>query len=140
MRKLVILMLIAYTNVCTAQVNGSRTNGIMSAQESKYVLEFFCQNYYSSCFEGKKYIPGTLIIKNVGVDQNNGGTYVSGIHSYQGKYIPLKGRVTHNDIQFNATIIRQQNGDYVIFNKWCEPDLLNRKGGWETGQGLIQYR
>ena len=27
-----------------------------------------------------------------------------------------------------------------IFNKWYEPDLLNRKGGWETGQRLITYK
>ena len=65
-------------------------------------------------------------------------TYVSGLHSYKGKYIPFRGRKSHNDVQFNATIIRQSNGNYVIFNKWYEPDLLNRKGGWETGDALIR--
>ena len=52
----------------------------------------------------------------------------------------LGGRKSHMDIQFNAVINRQKNGDYVTFNKWYEPDLMNRNGGWETGQGLIQYR
>lgn len=137
-RLLSVMMAITFFEICNAQTVNNQS-GILSAQEAKYVLEVFCQNFYSSCFEGKKYIPGTLIVKSVGVDQNTGGTYVSGIHSYQGQYVPFKGRKSHNDVQFNATIVRQRNGDYVIFNKWYEPDLMNRKGGWETGQKLIQY-
>ena len=137
-RLLSVMMAITFFGICNAQTVNNQS-GILSAQEAKYVLEVFCQNFYSSCFEGKKYIPGTLIVKSVGVDQNTGGTYVSGIHSYQGQYVPFKGRKSHNDVQFNATIVRQRNGDYVIFNKWYEPDLMNRKGGWETGQRMIQY-
>lgn len=55
-------------------------------------------------------------------------------NNHQGAYVPLRGRKTHNDVQFKAVIIRQQNGDYVISDKCYEPDLMNRKGGWETGQ------
>ena len=119
MRKLLsVMMAIAFCGICNAQSGNNQTGKILSAQEAKYVLAIFCQYHYSSCFGGKIYIPGTMIIKSVGMDQNTGGTYVSGIHSYQG----------------------QNNGDYVIFNKWYEPDLMNRKGGWETGQRLIQYK
>ena len=72
--------------------------------------------------------------------QNSGGTFVSGLHSYQGQYIPFRGRKTHTNVQFNAVIVRQPKRDYVVFNKWYEPDMLNRKGGWETGQRLITYK
>ena len=140
MRKLLItLMTVVLCGVCNAQVGNSQSGKPLPAKEAEYILELFCRNYYGSCFEGKAYIPTSLMIKSVGVDQKTGGTSVSGIHSYQGHDVPLRGRKTHNDVQFNAVIIRQQNGDYVIFHKWYEPDLMNRKGGWETGQGLIQY-
>ena len=140
MRNLLItLMTVVFYGVCNAQIRNNQTGNILSAQEAKYVLEVFCCNYYGNCFEGKAYIPGTLIVKSVGVDQNTGGTSVSGIHSYQGQYVPFRGRKTHNDVQFNAVIVRQQNGEYVIFHKWYEPDMMNRKGGWETGQKPIQY-
>lgn len=139
MRKLLIIICIVICGICNAQTTRNTSN-YLSDKEAKYVLEIFCLNYYSSCFNGKVYIPRSLIIKSVGIDQNNGGTYVSGIHSYQGQYVPVRGRKTHNDVPFYATIIRQRNGDYVIFNKWYEPDLMNRKGGWETGQRLIQYK
>lgn len=140
MRKLLIaLMIVVSSGVCNAQVGNNQSGKVLSAKEAENVLELFCRNYYSRCFEGKAYIPTSLIIKSVGVDQKTGGTFVVGIHDYEGHYIPLRGRKTHNDVQFNAVIIRQQNGDYVIFKKWYEPDWMNRKGGWETGQGLIQY-
>ena len=140
MRKLLIaLVTVVICGVCNAQVGNSQSGKVLSAKEAEYVLELFCRNYYSSCFEGKAYIPASLIIKSVGVDQKTGGTSVVGIHDYQGHYIPLRGRKTHTNVQFNAVIIRQQNGDYVIFHKYYEPDWMNRKGGWETGQGLIQY-
>lgn len=132
MKKLLFLIFaLAYTFVCKAQ---------LSASECKYVLELFCRSYYSSCFDDKIYVPNTLIITSVGIDQNSGGTYVTGLHSYQGQYIPFRGRKTHANVQFNATIIRQRKSDYVVFNKWYEPDWMNRKGGWETGQRLIQYK
>lgn len=134
----IIILTLVLCGVCKAHVENYQSSNILSAQEAKYILEVFCPNYYSRCFEGKTYIQGTIIIKSVGVDQNTGGTYVSGLHSYKGKYIPFRGRKSHNDVQFNATIIRQSNGNYVIFNKWYEPDLLNRKGGWETGDALIR--
>lgn len=67
-----MMMAITFFGSCNAQTLNNQS-GILSAQEAKYVLEVFCQNYYKSCFGGKKYIPGTLIIKNVGVDQNTGG-------------------------------------------------------------------
>lgn len=88
----------------------------------------------------KTYVPNTIIITSVGIDQNSGGTFVSGLHSYQGQYIPFRGRKTHTNVQFNAVIVRQPKRDYVVFNKWYEPDMLNRKGGWETGQRLITYK
>ena len=87
----------------------------------------------------KEYITGTLIIKAVGVDQNNGGTFVSGLHTYQGVYAPFKGRKTHNDVQFTANIVGQPTGYYVIFNKWYEPDLFKKHGEWETGQRLVPF-
>lgn len=90
--------------------------------------------------EGKTYVPNTIIITSVGIDQNSGGTFVAGLHSYQGQYVPFRGRKTHNNVQFNAVIVRQSKRDYVVFNKWYEPDLLNRKGGWETGQKFITYK
>lgn len=133
MRKMFMLLVAIVLCVsCKAQT--------LSAADCRYVLELFCRNYYSSCFDGKNYIPGSLIIKSIGIDQYNGGTYVSGIHSYQGQYIPFRGRKTHNNVEFNATIVRQRGSDYVIFNKWYEPDMMNRKGGWETGQRLIKYK
>lgn len=61
-------------------------------------------------------------------------------------FIPTKdsifrsGEKDPTNVQFNAVIVRQPKRDYVIFNKWYEPDLLNRKGGWETGQRLITYK
>lgn len=141
MRKLLsVVMAIAFCVMCDAQSGNNQTGRILSAQEAKYVLDIFCQYHYNSCFGGKAYVPGTLMVKSVGVDQNTGGTSVSGIHSYQGQYVPFRGRKTHNDVQFNAVILRQQDGDYVIFHKWYEPDVMNRKGGWETGQALIQYK
>ena len=83
MRKILLLfMAIGYVCICKAQ---------LSAADCKYVLEIFCRNYYGSCFEGKTYVPNTLIITSVGVDQNSGGTFVSGLHSYQGQYVPLGG-------------------------------------------------
>lgn len=63
-----MMMAITFFGSCNAQTLNNQS-GILSAQEAKYVLEVFCQNYYKSCFGGKKYIPGTLIIKNVGVDK-----------------------------------------------------------------------
>lgn len=141
MKKLIIaLIAVVLCEICNAQVGNIQSGKVLSAEEAQYVLEVFCRNYYSSCFGGKSYIPGTLIVKSVGIDRNTGGTYVSGLHSYQGKYIPFMGRKSHMDVRYNAVIYRQRNGDYVTFDKWCEPDLLNHKGGWETGQGLIQYK
>ena len=68
MRRLLLMMMaIAFFGICNAQTVNNQF-GILSAPEAKYVLEVFCQKFYSSCFEGKKYIPGTLIIKSVGVD------------------------------------------------------------------------
>ena len=74
-----ILLLLAAFTMCHAQKN--EVIPVLTAQECKYILEVFCQKFYSSCFEGKEYIPGTMIIKAVGVDQNNGGTFVSGLHT-----------------------------------------------------------
>ena len=132
MKKIILFLLaILYVGICKAQ---------LSVADCKYVLEIFCRNYYGSCFDGKTYVPNTIIITSVGIDQNSGGTFVSGLHSYQGQYIPFRGRKTHTNVQFNAVIVRQPKRDYVIFNKWYEPDMLNRKGGWETGQRLITYK
>lgn len=132
MKKITLFLLaILYVGICKAQ---------LSAADCKYVLEIFCRNYYGSCFDGKTYVPNTIIITSVGIDQNSGGTFVSGLHSYQGQYIPFRGRKTHTNVQFNAVIVRQPKRDYVVFNKWYEPDMLNRKGGWETGQRLITYK
>jgi hypothetical protein len=44
-------------------------------------------------------VPNTIIITSVGIDQNSGGTFVSGLHSYQGQYIPFRGRKTHTNVQ-----------------------------------------
>ena len=111
MKKIILFLLaILYVGICKAQ---------LSAADCKYVLEIFYRNYYGSCFDGKTYVPNTIIITSVGIDQNSGGTFVSG---------------------FNAVIVRQPKRDYVVFNKWYEPDMLNRKGGWETGQRLITYK
>lgn len=83
MRKILLLfMAIGYVCICKAQ---------LSAADCKYVLEIFCRNYYGSCFEGKTYVPNTLIITSVGVDQNSGGTFVSGLHSYQDSMFLLGG-------------------------------------------------
>ena len=83
MRKILLLfMAIGYVCICKAQ---------LSAADCKYVLEIFCRNYYGSCFEGKTYVPNTLIITSVGVDQNSGGTFVSGLHSYQDRMFLLGG-------------------------------------------------
>ncbi|WP_144154779.1 helix-turn-helix domain-containing protein [Segatella copri] len=132
MKKIILFLLaILYVGICKAQ---------LSAADCKYVLEIFCRNYYGSCFDGKTYVHNTIIITSVGIDQNSGGTFVSGLHSYQGQYIPFRGRKTHTNVQFNAVIVRQPKRDYVVFNKWYEPDMLNRKGGWETGQRLITYK
>ena len=132
MKKIILFLLaILYVGICKAQ---------LSVADCKYVLEIFCRNYYGSCFDGKTYVPNTIIITSVGIDQNSGGTFVSGLHSYQGQYIPFRGRKTHTNVQFNAVIARQPKRDYVVFNKWYEPDMLNRKGGWETGQRLITYK
>ena len=108
----------------------------------KILLLFMAIGYVCICKAqlSAAYVPNTLIITSVGVDQNSGGTFVCGLHSYQGQYVPFRGRKTHTNVQFNATIVRQPKRDYVVFNKWYEPDLLNRKGGWETGQKLIQYK
>lgn len=134
MKKIFTLLLAMVICIsCKAQKN-------LSAAECQYVLELFCTSFYGSCFEGKSYIQGTLMIQSVGLDQRTGGTHVTGIHSYQGQYIPFRGRKTHANVQFNATIIRQKGSDYVIFNKWYEPDWMNRKGGWETGQKVIKYK
>lgn len=65
MRKLLSMMAIAFFGICNAQTANSQS-GILLAQVAKYVLKVFCQNYYSSSFEGKKYIPGNLKIKSVG--------------------------------------------------------------------------
>lgn len=132
-----ILLLLAAFTMCHAQKN--EVIPVLTAQECKYILEVFCQKFYSSCFEGKEYIPGTLIIKAVGVDQNNDGTFVSGLHTYQGVYVPFKGRKTHNDVQFTANIVGQPTGYYVIFNKWYEPDLFKKHGEWETGKILVPF-
>ena len=43
----------------------------LSAADCRYVLELFCRNYDSSCFDWKNYIPGSLIIKSIGSDQYN---------------------------------------------------------------------
>ena len=132
MRKLLIIIVMAICGFCHAQ-----TASELTIPQAKNILESFCRNYYNSCFEGKDYIPQSIIIKSVGIDANNGGTYVSGIHSYQGQYIPFVGRKTHNDVQFRATILIQRNGYYVIFNKYYERDLLHRNGGWEKSSGVI---
>lgn len=75
MKKIILFLLaILYVGICKAQ---------LSAADCKYVLEIFCRNYYGSCFDGKTYVPNTIIITSVGIDQNSGGTFVSGLHSYQ---------------------------------------------------------
>ena len=54
MKKLLVLIFVlAYVVVCKAQ---------LSAADCKYVLEIFCRSYYSSCFDGKAYVPNTLIL------------------------------------------------------------------------------
>lgn len=133
MRKFLIILAIAICGFCNAQ-----TANVLSVPTVKSILETFCLNCYSSCFEGKVYIPQSIIIKSVGVDPNNGGTSVNGIHSYQGQYIPFVGRKTHNDVQFKATIFKKQDGYRVIFHKYIERDLMHRSEAWETGKGLIK--
>ena len=71
MKKIILFLLaILYVGICKAQ---------LSAADCKYVLEIFCRNYYGSCFDGKTYVPNTIIITSVGIDQNSGGTFVSGL-------------------------------------------------------------
>ena len=140
MKKLfsIILMTMMLCTMGYAEEADSNQKGNLPAAQVMNILEVFCQNYYSACFSGKEYIPGSLIIKSIGIDQRTGGTHVTGLHSYQGQPVPFKGRKTHNDVQFKAVIIVQQNGYYVIFDKWYEPDWTDRKGHWETGQRLLQ--
>lgn len=62
MKKIILFLLaILYVGICKAQ---------LSAADCKYVLEIFCRNYYGSCFDGKTYVPNTIIITSVGIDQN----------------------------------------------------------------------
>ena len=64
MKKIILFLLaILYVGICKAQ---------LSAADCKYVLEIFCRNYYGSCFDGKTYVPNTIIITSVGIDQNSG--------------------------------------------------------------------
>ena len=138
MRKiLTILFLFAVFPLCHAQ----RYDGFsgLSADDAKTVLEVFCSKYYKDFFVGKDYISRSLLIKSVAVDTANGGTLVSGTHSYQGVFVLFRGRKTHKDVPFTATIIAQPHGYYVIFNKWYEPDLLKRNGEWETGKRLVPF-
>lgn len=122
MKKIILFLLaILYVGICKAQ---------LSAADCKYVLEIFCRNYYGSCFEGKTYVPNTIIITSVGIDQNSGGTFVSGLHSYQGQYIPFRGRKTHTNVQFNAVIVRQQS-----VTMWFSTNGMNRTCSTERVDG-----
>lgn len=59
MKKIILFLLaILYVGICKAQ---------LSAADYKYVLEIFCRNYYGSCFDGKTYVPNTIIITSVGI-------------------------------------------------------------------------
>ena len=83
MKKIIMFLLdILYVGICKAK---------LSVADCKYVLEIFCRNYYGSCFDGKKYVRNTIIITSVGIDQNSGGNFVSGLHFYQGQYITFRG-------------------------------------------------
>lgn len=58
MKKIILFLLaILYVGICKAQ---------LSVADCKYVLEIFCRNYYGSCFDGKTYVPNTIIITSVG--------------------------------------------------------------------------
>lgn len=67
MRKLLIIIVMAICGFCHAQ-----TASELTIPQAKNILESFCLNYYNSCFEGKDYIPQSIIIKSVGIDANNG--------------------------------------------------------------------
>ena len=57
MKKIILFLLaILYVGICKAQ---------LSAADCKHVLEIFCRNYYGSCFDGKTYVPNTIIITSV---------------------------------------------------------------------------
>ena len=49
------------------------------------------ENFRFAALKELAHVPNTIIITSVGIDQNSGGTFVSGLHSYQGQYIPFRG-------------------------------------------------
>lgn len=62
MKKIILFLLaILYVGICKAQ---------LSAADCKYVLEIFCRNYYGSCFDGKTYVPNTIIMYETIVHYN----------------------------------------------------------------------
>ena len=83
MKKIILFLLaILYVGICKAQ---------LSAADCKYVLEIFCINYYGSCFDGKTYVPNTIIITSVVIDHNSGVAFVSWLLSFHLLYIPFRG-------------------------------------------------
>ena len=137
MKKLLLTMLVMVMPLlCSAQ---ERRSVPLDKAAIETVLEFALTKYYPSWFNLREYIPKTIIIKSIGIDQVSGGTHVTGIHDYQGLYIPIRGSKTHKNVAFEAVLVSYPDGVNVTFTKDIPAGLLHPRGGKETGTTFIKF-
>ena len=137
MKKLLLTMLVMVMPLfCSAQ---ERRSVPLDKATVETVLEFALTKYYPSWFNLREYIPKTIIIKSIGIDQVSGGTHVTGIHDYQGLYVPIRGSKTHKNVAFEAVFIRYPDGVNLTFTKEIPRGILHPMGGKETGSTFIKF-
>ena len=108
--------------------------GSAGAQDREYVrtlLEDFCRYYFEEAYDGKRFLEKTLTVKSMEEDIISGTTLVKGKLSYEGKYIPLMGRMTHRDVDYKAELSRVKGEIKVRFWLWHIPTVFDTDTYWD---------
>jgi len=93
--------------------------------EIQDLLEDFCEDYYSSCFSGRKYIWHSLNVINIEYKENN-VIKVTGRHSYKGSY-----NITYDNMDYYVYITIGTNETTIEFHKKAKADLFHPSDYWE---------
>lgn len=98
------------------------------------LLESFCNQYYSSSFDGRSFVSNSINIKDRWGNEEK--TSVSGTHSYKGRF----GKI-YNNANFVASIVEEEEGYFKIdFIKESAPDLFHDQAYKEaSGVRTIHY-
>ncbi len=89
------------------------------------LIENFCRENYSSCFNGRKYVHNTLEIDKVQKIEDN-QIKIEGTHSYRGSYGAL-----YEYMEFKIYLTIYSNKVEIVFKKKAKADFFNSTDYWE---------